>query len=385
MADLPTRQELFRRWRNAALAVPGTRVSPREIDRAGSDLNLLAAASSIMGEEIVNRAARAYAACFEATARRECLDRVVFDRKGLPRLPAAPSVGMVRLERAAFAGGAGTIVGGLPGSLPTPTRIRTQTGITYLLTRNSVWGALDLGPFYVPIQAELAGLESEVDEGQAWSWADPPFDTTIEITNDDPTNGAGETAGAADEETDEAYQARARNFFNTVRRGTTGAVEFGLRSTPGIASVAVYETLDASSSPACSGRAYVLDALGQASQTLAARGALTLIEYRPIGIPVVISEATPQYVSIKFVAAAYDTRLVTDTGAANDDVRTAIIGALENQQAGGLLYRSTILAAARSVVGFVIEDTNLTEPAATLIPATSDLAFRTRRELILIS
>lgn len=378
MADLPTRQELFRRWRAGALAVPGTQLSALKIDEDGSDANLLAASDTAVGEELVNRMARALAGCFEDTSTNEQLDRVIFDRKGLPRKPAAPAVGKVQLTRATAAAGGGVIVGGLPGSgPPDPTRIRTNQGIIYLITQNAVFGALDLGPIEVDIQAEQAGLAFEVGDTQSWNFVDVPFDPTIQIAN------AAETAGAANEETDDEFKARAKDFFRTVRRGTQGAIEFGLLSTPGIASVSVIETINPENGyPVCINQAFILDALGQANETLAARGLLSLLEFRAMGIPVVIIPGTPNFINIRFSGTEFDTAVVTDTAQAADDVRTQIIAALNNNRPGARQFRSAIIAAGRQVPGFVFEPENLIEPAATLIPATPDITFRTRRELI---
>lgn len=381
MADLPTRQELFERWRAATLAVSGTQISPAEVDRDGSDANLLGAAGSIMGEELVNRIARALAGVFEDTATRECLDRVIFDRKGLVRKPAAPAVGQVELTRATFAAGAGTIDGGLPGSgPPDPTRIRTNQGITYILTEPAVFGATDLGPIVVDVQAETAGLVNEVGTDQTWNFVDAPFDPTILIAN------PVEMAGASDEESDSVYRARAKDFFRTVRRGTLGAIEFGLLSTPGIESVSVIEVEDATTGfPVCINQAFILDALGQANETLAARGLLSLLTFRATGIPVVVIPGEPEFINIDFQNTAFDTSLILDTSRGANDVKTQIVAALNNQRPGQELLRTTILAAARNVVGFVVEDEDLIEPAATLIPSSSTIAFRTRRELITIS
>lgn len=379
MADLPTRTELFERWRAAALAVPGTRISPREIDRDGSDANLLAAASAILGEEVVARMARALAGCFEDTATGLSLDRVIYDRKGLSRLPAAPAVGQISLTRPNAGAGAGTIDGGLPGSVPSPTRIATNRGIVYLLTEPADFGALDLGPVIVDVQAELAGIEQEVAENQAWNWVDVPFDPSIVIAN------PSEMAGASDEETDAQYRARAKSFFPTLRRGTIGAIEFGLLSTPGIASATVIEIITESTGlPAAIVQAFILDSLGQANETLAARGLLSLLEYRVAGIPVVVVAGVPQFVEIEFSDTAFDTSIVLDTSTAADGVRARIVAALNNQRPGQTLLRSTILAAARGEPGFIAEDTDLIEPAAALIPSSTSVAFRTKRELITI-
>lgn len=380
MADLPTRTELFRRWRNAALAVPDTRISPREIDRPGSDANLLCAASAIMGEEIVARMARALQGAFESTAKGTALDRVIFDRKGLTRLPATPAIGTVSLTRPTFAAGGGTVDGGLPGSTPSPTRIVTNRGIVYILTEPAVFGATALGPVVVTIQAELAGLQYEIAEDQAWNWVDTPFDPTIVIANPD------ETAGASDEETDSQYLARSRSFFPTLRRGTIGAIAYGLRSTPGVASASVEEVVAPTTGyPACFVNGYVIDETGQSNSTLAAKAQLQLLEYRAAGIPTIVSPSVPQYVDIEFSGTEFDTSIVLDTSAAAALVRARIVSALSNQIPGQVLLRSTIIAAARSVPGFIVDDVDLIEPAAALIPTSTNSVFRTQPDLITIA
>lgn len=377
MADLPTREELFARWRAAALAVPNTQISPREIDRQGSDLNLLANAAVAMAEEVINRAARAYAACFEDTAVGDELDRVIFDRKGLPRVPAAPAVGIVQLSRPTFAAGSGTIDGGLPSAIPPPTRIRNNRGITYFLTEPAIFGPVELGPISVPVQSQLAGLDQEVAENQAWNWVDPVFDQTIQIAN------PVEMAGAANEETDPNYRERAKGFFPTLRRGTLGAIDFGCISTPGVASVSVGEFLNPGSGlPAGAVEAFVLDALGQSNETLAARALLNLIQFRAAGIPVVVNPGEPQFVPITFRVFDFNTALVADTVAAQNAVRTAIIATLQDQRPGQILLRSTIVAAAQSVRGALLDIDDLIDPAGNLVPATPTSAFRTLPQLI---
>src|SRR5688572_8742912 len=282
---------------------------------------------ALMAEELRNWMARGLAGCFEDTAQGDQLQRVIFDRKGLPRGPAAPSVGVVVLQRPTAAGGAGTVEGNLPGGDPAPTRIRTNSGITYLMTTPVAFGASDLGPFTASVQAELAGVDYEVDADQAWSFVDPVFDTSIVVTNPAPD---GEMSGAANEETADEYRARSKNFWRTVRRGTIGAIEFGLKSTPGIASVSVAEILDATGLPALSVQAFILDTLGRANSTLGARGLLTLNEFRAAGIPVIIVPGVPEFVNIRF-PLRFDPTLVTDTARAANDARSAMVAALNNQ------------------------------------------------------
>lgn len=380
MPDFPTRQELFQRARSAALAVPGTRISAKEIDRPGSDLNLLMTAISLVGEEILNRAAKELAGCFEATARGSALDRRIFDTKGLPRLPSAPATLPLSLQRPNAAAGAGTIQGGLPGSTPSPTRIQTNTGVVYVITQNVVFLAGDVGPHLVTGQAELAGLASEVTQGQKWSFIDPPFDTTITITN-----ANVDAAFAADSEDDDKYKARSRSFFPSLRRGTLGAILTGIKSVPGVDSASVIEnTAPLTGFPASSVQAFVLDALGQANDTLALRAAVTLLEFRGAGIPVFMLPGVPQYENVVFEGLAFDSTIQNDTNAGVNAVKASIVAALNNQLPGQTLYRSTILAAARQIAGAIVPEGSLITPAADLVPGNPNLAFRTRFELISI-
>lgn len=378
MVDLPSRIELFQRGRDAALATPNTLISPREIDRPGSDANLMTAQASFMADEIAKRGARAFAACFETTAQGDDVDRVIFDRKGLPRKPAAPAVGVIRLTRPTFAAGAGLIEGGLPGSEPDPTRIQTNRGIIYTITQPVAFGPTDLGPIDATIEAETAGVAFEVDELQSWSFLDSVFDNTITLSNPEAT------AGAADEETSDEYKARARDFFRTVRRGVLGAIQFGLRSTAGIASAAVAEIQTPEGVPAIIVQAFILDSLGRSNQTLAARGQLSLLEFRALGIPVEIVAGVPDFIDIR-ILLSFDSIIVNDTVTQADRVRSSIVAALNNQIPGQPLLRSTIIAAAKQIPGVIVEDTDLIEPAGTLIPPTPDIVYRTRRELIAVT
>lgn len=375
MADLPSRQELFRRFRAGVIGTPGTRISALEVDRAGSDINLVAAGVALTGEQMVTRAARALQGCFESTAVKSQLDRIIFDRKRLPRKPAAKAVIQLSLQRPTFAAGGGTVEGGPAGSSPTPTRVVTNRGIVYILSQDAVFGPTDLGPIMVTAEAELAGTAQTVDAGQLWSFGDTPFDTTITITN------ADSAAGGADEETDDQYRARSAQFFESVQKGTLAAIEFGLISTPGIATATAIEVTNPNGSPAAAVQAFILDDLGRANATLAAVGLLSLVNYRAAGIPVFVVAGVPVFVPIRLLLS-FDSSIVLDTVQAAAAVRAAIVAALNNQRPGQVLYRSTIIAAAQSVAGVLIDEDALVEPTGTLIPSSTAETFRTRSDLI---
>lgn len=375
MADFPRRDELFRRGRAGVLSIPDTRISADAIDTQGSDVNLVLAAAATMAEQIVQRLAQAVQNSYINTARGRALDRAVFDRLGLPRVPAAPAVVDIQLQRPTAAAGAGTIIGALPGGGANPTRISNNAGIIYILTQSATFGASDLGPITVRAQAEIAGRDQQVGANQAWNFVDPVFDPSITIANPDTA------AGAAEEETDERYRARARNFLPTLRRGVLPAILFGLESTPGVETATAIEVIGQDGVPGCSVQAFVLDSLGQSNAALAARALANLLEFRSAGIPVISFPGTVQFTDIS-IALTFDSALVENTVQAAEDVKSAIIAATNALRPGQTLERSLILAAARSVRGVQIADTALTVPAGDLIPPSIDIAFRTLRERI---
>lgn len=376
MADFPLRTELFEVYRTGALSVPNTKISATEIDRAGSDMNLLAAAATLMGETIIGRMARGYAGAFVDTAERERLDRVIFDRTKLSRLAAAPALVTLTLTRPAGPALAGVVQGGLRGSSPQPTRVRTTSGITYFLKSSVTFLLADLGPHDVVAEAELAGHDYSVDAGQGWTFMDAPFDGTIVAAN------AAASAGSADEETDADYRSRSYSFFTSLRRATFAAVMDGLRATSGIKTAALNELIGADGMAARVGEAFVLDSIDRGNEALTALAALQLIEHRGFGIPVVVYPGEITYVPVEFTGVEFDASIASDTDGTFDKVRAAITAALGNQRGGQSLLRSTILAAARSVPGFMCEDSDLTDPLGTLVPSTPGSAIRTKPELI---
>jgi hypothetical protein len=146
--------------------------------------------------------------------------------------------------------------------------------------------------------------------------------------------------------------------------------------------VSVLEVIDSESSyPARVVQAFILDALGLANDNLAARGLLNLLEYRGAGVPVVPIPGTPTFVNIR-ILPSFDTGIILDTSQGAEDMKSAIIAALNNQIPGQELSRVTILSAATSVEGVLVEEEDLIEPAGTLVPPTPDVTYRTRRELI---
>jgi uncharacterized phage protein gp47/JayE len=90
--DRPTFSDLFQIARNQVMLA-----NPRltAVDREGSDVNALVASVAAVGDEVAQQVAYVAAASFLDTANGSALDRLVFDRYGLVRKPAAAALGNV--------------------------------------------------------------------------------------------------------------------------------------------------------------------------------------------------------------------------------------------------------------------------------------------------
>jgi hypothetical protein len=127
---------------------------------------------------------------------------------------------------------------------------------------------------------------------------------------------------------------------------------------------------------------YVLDQAGRSNETLAARAQLALLGYRAGGIPAIVRTSLVEQVPVRFgPGIAWDVRVVSNTAEGKRLVRARVTAALRNQRPSQTLLRSTIIAAARTVPGFLFEDSDLLEPSATLVPP-QNTALQTSEELV---
>jgi len=253
VADLPRFNDLFRIARDTAL-VNNSRLSREIVQRQGTDANILMAAAAAVGEEVVGQLQLVEASLFLDSATGTDLDRLVFDRYGLVRKPAAAAFGTVQFSTTALNPGAFTIAAG--------TNLQTTDGIQYSVTTSITFPASTVGPVTAIVRSLLAGVDQQAKAGTITSIissiSGSPSDLVV-------TNAAA-TAGADDEETDTSLRARARAFFTTARRGTKSALEQGALAVPGVTTASAIEVLDTEGAPA---RVVQLVVSDQFTETLA--------------------------------------------------------------------------------------------------------------------
>lgn len=371
MPDLPTRVDLFNIGADEVLArsearPPGQRITAEEIFTEGSDINIVAASASAMGEETIRQLALRLAALFLATAEEEDLDRLVADRFSptIVRKTPAPATVPLTIDRSAGAFPAGT--------LPVGTQVRTALGTTFALQLAVSFALGEVGPKTVEAQALEAGTAGNVATGTITSFVQTPFDVNLRVTNDEPA------AGGDDRETDASLRARAKDFFRTARRGTLAAIEFGALTVEGVRKATAIELTNDLGEPNGYVQLFVSDAQGQANSLLVTAVRSALLEYRAAGVVVDVISGEPVYVSIRYrlrFEAGIDS---TEAFAAIQQGTLAAVNALRPRET---LPVSLLFEIARSVPGVIVLEDAVQAPIGDLVPTGSQV-IRTRLDLI---
>jgi uncharacterized phage protein gp47/JayE len=365
MSTLPTRGDLFAAGRRAVLTTPNVRINPNLVDVPGSDINLLIGAMSVVGEEVVSRGAACMRGGFADTAREDQLDRWAFDRYGMARLPATAASVDLTFTRPGVGAGAGTLSAGL--------RVQTAQGVQFALDGDVVFGALDLTRTGTATSV-TTGVENNVPLSTVTALVDPPFDPTITVTN------PAAAAGGTDVESDPQFRGRIRGFFQSIRRGIIGAIEWGATEVPGVAVATANEITNPSTGyPAAFVELVIGDRNGNSTSAMRQAVADSLLAYRAGGIPVNVLAGTVFYQTVQW-ALTFVTG--TDESLARSRVRAvcAALGQFLPPGQTGTLYRADLIAAAKQVPGIIVSDSSLISPAGDVVPANNQQMIRIRQQ-----
>jgi uncharacterized phage protein gp47/JayE len=333
------------------------RIDPAQIETDGSDVNIMLASEAAMAEEVMRQLALAEGRLLLDVASGEDLDRYAWDRYQITRKGAAAALGTVEFSRVSATVGAGTIGLG--------TLLRTDTGIQYKTLASISFGALDVGPLSVNVQAVQAGKETQVAEGAINAFVSPPFDPTIVVTNPDAT------AGGEPRESDALFRERVRDFFRTARRGILAAIEFGARAVPGVVSAKAIEITDDLGIPQRFVDLFIADSDGVASTALAALVSISLEEFRAGGIFVRVNTSIPIFVVVTLrlrFTAGVDTLTLTE------QVRTAVLAFVNNLGTQQTLYVADLFTVLNRFVpnGLVVESDAIVAPVGDLLAGTGE-------------
>ena len=359
--DFPDRNTLFAVGRRSIITTPNLRINPKVVDIIGSDVNLIVGLAALVGEELSAAFVSCSLALFVATAVNEQLDQVAFDRFQLTRLPANPASVPVTLARPTSGAGGGTV--------PQGTRFQTAGGTQFALDIDVVFGGTDLSENGTAT-ALVAGPDGNVAVGTITQVVDSAFDPTITVTNPE---GA---SGGSDQETDPDFRNRIYGFFPTIRRGTLGAIQFGALQVPGVAVAPAYEILNPQTSlPNAIVDLVVADANGGANSVMIQAVQDGQLDYRAAGIPVYVSGGT-----VAYQAVAWDLEYEVGVNEAQvqSDIVAVSVATSQFLAAGAKLLRSSLIAAAKTVPGAVINDSSLVTPVGDVVPPNNQTLVRTR-------
>lgn len=366
MADFPTRADLFRVARDRILGLNG-KLSADVVMRDGTDANVLIAAGSAMADAVVGQLVDVCRGQFLDSSEGAKLDRYVFDRYGLVRKPAAPSLGTAKFTTTAVVGTTFTI--------PSGTTLTTTDGVSFITTVSTSFPAGIAGPIYVGVRSTVAGFNQQAKAGAITnivsSIVGQPSD--LKVTND------VATAGAADAEEDESLRDRARKFWTTAQRGTLAAIENGALSVPGIVRAAAIEVLDATGRPGRWVQLLVSDRFTDAfvtinqtsatyqaqSQSLAKTVFNALSNFRCGGnyVQVVVAQVVLLMIRLDLTFSAG-----IDPIAVSESARAVVVNYVNSLAPGAPFVPADAVNALRSVGGLLITGREIAVPAGTVVP-----------------
>lgn len=370
--DLPDFNTLFRLGKTEALVRNGL-LSPAEIDRKGSDLNILFAAAAAMGDECIGQLAKVRGDLYVGTARADALDRLITDRyPDLIRKQAAPSFGYINFSFSPAVAAAFTI--------PDGTTLSTADSIQFI-TVGDFPVAIGATAVRVPIRSVLAGSTQKASAGKI-------NNLTSTITGA-PTSGmtvtnSAATFGGEDRENDADYALRYRLRYLAARRATIGAIEQAILSIPGVVKATAFENLDTLGRPIGYVQAVVADTFTEqmvdtvvVPATYATQQALltnqidqTLLEWRAagVGVQVVIAAVVLQSIRIELTFSSG-----ADETAVTSAVLAGVVQHVNNLAPGEKLQLSDLKAIIQRTPGVYYTGNELITPVGDIQPAPGEV------------
>jgi uncharacterized phage protein gp47/JayE len=368
VADFPSFDDLFRQARDEAMIRNG-KLTRDAVERQGTDANILFAGAAAAADEVISQLIQVEAGLFLDSAVGAALDRLVFDRYGLTRKPAAAALGQVNFTTTTPTGG--------PFTIPSGTMLSTSNGLQYITTVDSLFPAASVGPIIVPVRSVLAGLDQQADDNTITSIVSQIVGQPTDLAVNNPLA----TAGADDAESDDSLRARARQFFVTARRGTLAAIEQGALAVPGVRTAVAFEALDGNGNPARLVELVITDAYTDSlaalnptpasyaaqAQILAQQVFAGLSDVRAAGINVQVTVAQvvmlPITLNLAFNAGA-------DVATATQQARAAAVNYTNGLPAGTTWDPLALSTALKSVSGLHITGNEVFSPNGPVVPLT---------------
>jgi uncharacterized phage protein gp47/JayE len=354
------------------------------VDRDGSDANAIAASIAAVGDELVYQLAQVSAASFLDSAEGQALDRLVFDRYGLTRKPAAPAFGTVTFTTPVATAAAFTVPGSTKLSTPDGRQYVTVTAVVFPSGGTSVTANVRSLLAGAKQQAGASLINSIV--GVAGITGAP---AGLAVVN------SSATAGAADAETDPDLRDRARRFWTAARRGTLKALEAGALAVPGVRRATAFEDIDPTTGQQVSSVQVVVadaytDVLANTNsqspsyQAQSAAFATTvynaLADVRAAGVflRVLVAQVVLQPVTLNLHFAAG-----VDTNAVSNVAQSTVVAKINALRPGATLNPPDLQQAISAIPGLVVQGNEILTPAGSVVP-TALQVIRTSLALVTV-
>lgn len=364
--DLPSLDDLLQIERDVVLAANGN-LSRDVVEREGTDANILLSAAAAAAEEVCYQLTLVAAGLYLDSADSIALSKLVFDRYGLVRKPAAAAQVTVNFSTTAPSPTQFTI--------PKGTQLQTAAGLQFLTVADAIYLQGSTGPLAVVARSSLAGSNQAAKAGLISNITGqvPGSPSDLAVTN------PLATFGADNAETDASLRDRARRFFTTARRGTAAAIVAGALAVPGVRTAQLIEVLDTFGRPAKSAQLLITDAFTDAfvrydtipasyqlqSNALAAQVFAALVDVRAAGIFInVIVAATvvqPIVMQLSFLAGV-------DTDAVTAQCKAAAVNYVNQLAPGAPLRYDDLKNAVESVQGLDITGQEILSPQGDVVP-----------------
>lgn len=303
-----------------------------------------------MADAAIRFNVQAFKETFIDGAKGDALTALVDDHLNIQRQPATPAQAELTFTRSS--GGAGFTLSA--GFVVASAFDEAGSTINYTLDADVTFLAADNGPHLGNVTAETTGVDGNVAAGEITRFVDPKPDTTLAVTN------ALTAGGGNNEESDDQLRVRARLFWQTLRRGTLAALEFGALQVASVRTVKATEDLD-------TGLVVVVvaDTDGNSTAQMVSDAEAEIENWRAAGVSVSVLGGTVLEVGITGVLVVNDG---VDAAALVSLCTDAITARLAKQRQGEILYLDSIKAAAIGVDPDAIDALTLSLPAANVTP-----------------
>lgn len=341
MPIVPTFQDLYDR----AKAEAQGRDSRLTDFEAGSALDALAGAGSILADDVLRVALARFQGGFVATAKREDLDARIVDFGGPARLTPSSAVAPLTLTRGSYVG-AYTVTAGteITGDAPDGTLV------TFTVDDDIVLGLA---------ASEATGTATCSDTGRS---GNVPADTLTSISGLPAAlaiSNAQRAAGGSDGEPytdagDDAYRARYELWHAAQQRGTPAALEYGARLVPGV----TFATVDEDAIAAEDGgyvAVYIGDPDGAGNDALVDDVQAELESWRAAGVLVLVYAAEREELAFEITAT-----VKAGSGLTEDDFVDAALGYLDQVKPAKPMYLSAMESALHVALGDDLLEVDIT-------------------------